>query len=96
MSTNSILQAEVRGEIKANDQKELKRCPFCAEVILTEAKKCKYCQEILDPELKTSAVSRLKWSPATAAALSLLVPGGGQIYRGKFISGCLWAFFVAI
>ena len=90
MGTNSTIQAEVNTG--------LKRCPFCSEVILSEAKKCKYCQEFLDPELKASAlaVPRPKWNPAVAASLSLLIPGGGQLYRGKVISGCLWTLFVAI
>ena len=86
-------------KVHSEVQTGLKKCPFCSEIILSEAKKCKYCQELLDPELRAAAESNLpqpKWSPGLAAALSLLIPGGGQMYRGKIISGCLWAFFTAI
>ena len=42
------------------------------------------------------SVPQLKWNSSIAAGLSLLVPGGGQIYRGKIITGFLWIFFTAI
>lgn len=29
-------------------------------------------------------------NPGTAAILSFLVPGLGQIYNGKILRGCLW------
>ena len=29
-------------------------------------------------------------NPGTAAVLSLLIPGVGQIYNGKFLRGLLW------
>lgn len=29
-------------------------------------------------------------SPGTAAVLSLLIPGVGQIYNGKFLRGIFW------
>ncbi len=77
-------------------QDELKRCPFCSEIILSEAKKCKHCQAFLEPQTGDLNLPKPKWNPALAASLSLLMPGGGQIYRGKIITGCLWAFFVAM
>lgn len=91
MEASSTLEREI-----SND---LKRCSFCKEVILSDAKKCKHCQELLDPKLRAEtalAIPQLKWNPAIAATISLLIPGGGHVYRGKVISGCLWAFFVAI
>jgi hypothetical protein len=88
MGASSTLQPEV--------QNELKRCPYCSEIILSKAKKCKHCHEILDAELRKSILPQPKWSPAVAATLSLVIPGGGQVYRGKLIPGCLWAFFVAV
>lgn len=75
---------------------KLKRCSYCSETILFEAKKCKFCKEFLDPSLKKGNLPNLKWSPALAAFFSFIVPGGGQIYRGKIVTGCLWAFLVAL
>ncbi len=34
-------------------------------------------------------------SPGIAMVLSLFLPGLGQIYRGRLISGLAWMFFVA-
>lgn len=31
---------------------ELKKCPYCAEMVPAEAKKCKFCGEILDATLR--------------------------------------------
>ena len=36
------------------------------------------------------------WSPGVAALLSLLIPGAGQIYKGRVGAGLLWLLFVAI
>ena len=90
------VQAEIQNSLQAEVQSELKRCPFCSEIILSDAKKCKHCQEFLDPEIRELAAPQLKWSPGLAAALSLVAPGGGHIYRGKIIIGLLWAFVVAM
>jgi TM2 domain-containing membrane protein YozV len=35
-----------------------------------------------------------KWSPGVAAVLSLVIPGAGQMYRGKVGIGLLWLLFV--
>ena len=51
---------------------------------------CPSCSHIVTP------VPQLKWNSSIAAGLSLLVPGGGHIYRGKIITGFLWTFFTAI
>jgi hypothetical protein len=34
-------------------------------------------------------------SPAAAALLSLLMPGAGQVYTGRFIAGLLWFLLVS-
>jgi len=93
MSTNPTTSSDIQPQV----QNLLKKCPFCSEAILTDAKKCRYCGEFLDPQLRAAAQSssQSKWNPAIAALLSLIVPGGGQIYRGKIRQGFLWLFAVA-
>ena len=36
------------------------------------------------------------WNPGTARLLSFLLPGVGQIYKGKVISGIMWLIFTLI
>ena len=55
---------------------------------------CPFCSHTVPPVVPP--VPELKWNSSIAAGLSLLVPGGGHIYRGKIITGFLWTFFTAI
>ena len=80
-------------------------CPYCAEPIRPDAKKCKHCGEYLDAALREQAakdkqqlppVRMQTWNPGTAALLSLIFPGAGQIYRGKILEGFLWLGFVVV
>ena len=37
-----------------------------------------------------------KWNKGTAGVLSFLIPGMGQLYKGKPISGILWFVFTIL
>ena len=69
-----------------------KKCPFCREVIPIRALKCRHCGEILDEELARER--NRTWSPGVAAVLSFVIPGLGQIYKGKVLAGLVWFFLI--
>lgn len=75
------------------------KCPFCAEEIQEEARVCRFCQrELATGQLSgvQVAVARKPPTPGTAAALSLLIPGLGQMYAGNVGAGVVWLFFVVV
>jgi TM2 domain-containing membrane protein YozV len=77
------------------------KCPYCAEVIAAAAKKCKHCGEFLDQTLRqeraASPVPQQKtWNPGTAAVLSFVIPGTGQMYKGRILAGLVWLFGVGV
>ena len=87
-------------------ENDTRTCPYCKEPIAQDAKKCKHCGEILDETLKevrslqtqqinTTNTTR-KWSPGIAALLSFIIPGAGQMYKGKVGAGIVWLIFTAI
>ena len=66
-------------------------CPSCKKKISEQAEACPFCGH---PLKEKEAVQ--KWKPGVAAILSLIVPGAGQIYKGKLLPGFLWLVIVLV
>ena len=73
------------------------KCPYCDELVSSNARKCKHCGEFLDAELRQLRQPRQQlWHPGVAAVLSLIVPGAGQMYKGQVGGGICLLIFTAI
>jgi len=66
---------------RSDIEQEIKKCPFCGEMILAVAIKCKHCQSMLN-ELVT---------PSTASFVSTFTdPRDGKVYRTVKIGNQVW------
>ena len=59
-------------EQTAEREEEMKKCPYCAERIQTEAVKCRYCGEFLNKPAK----SKSRWHQSTTAVVISLLSVG--------------------
>jgi hypothetical protein len=71
----------------------LVQCPECHKDVSSAAVSCPSCGH---PILHVSNPPERTWSPGIAAVLSLVIPGAGQMYKGKVGSGLAWLLFVII
>lgn len=99
LSAIGLNEGPVKKPGKIQVREEKKTCPFCAETILADAIKCKHCGEFVDAEVRRRnevrdkarhlATKPPKWNRGVAAVLSFIVPGLGQLYKGKMITGVI-------
>jgi len=77
-------------------------CPECKKEVSTSAQACPHCGyapgssgfpsiQSTQPSVQaTPSTSSRQWSPGIAALLSFVIPGAGQMYKGKIGAGLLW------
>lgn len=72
-------------------------CSKCGKEIADNATRCQYCSNrtlVLHESLRMTTVKTK--SPGVAATLSFFIPGLGQIYNGKILSGFAVLFLTPI
>jgi TM2 domain-containing membrane protein YozV len=70
-------------------------CPECKKEVSTSAQVCPHCgyapaSGFPSVQLTEPTTSPRQWNPGIAALLSLVIPGAGQMYKGKVGAGLLW------
>jgi len=93
-------QKAVEEEQKAAEEARIQalpkliNCPACEKEISRAAMFCPSCGHPIKPTVQAQALPQRSWSPGIAALLSLILPGAGQMYKGRVVAGLLWLFFV--
>ncbi len=66
-------------------------CPECGREVSSAAASCPQCgHPITRQVVVATAEPQAKWSPGIAAVLSLVIPGAGQMYKGRVGIGLVW------
>ena len=77
----------------------MKRCPFCGE-IQQDAAVCWSCQADLVANTPANPAPVIAgppaWNRGIAAAMSAVLPGAGQFYKGQVVYGFLWLVSVLL
>jgi hypothetical protein len=76
-------------------------CRECGQLVSGEAPSCPHCgvpnpTGAASPRYIHPAQTAPTHSAGLAAVLSLIIPGAGQMYRGRVGAGLLWLVFVVI
>ena len=78
-------------------------CPECDHKMSSSAAACPACGypnpkpvQADDPYSQLTQQPVQQWSPGIAAVLSLVIPGAGQMYKGKVGAGLIWLLCVAV
>jgi len=74
---------------------EMVPCRYCREKVERRAVKCPHCLEWLDDDSRPAEPKGKSGdSRALAVVLSLIVPGLGQLVRGRVVAGLFWMFLL--
>ena len=65
---------------QSEEQKTVRKCPYCAAEIQPEARKCKHCGEFLDEDVKEQDVQTIeqtskKWKILAIAGAMIMMTG---------------------
>ena len=72
-------------------------CPECGREVSSAAASCPQCgHPITRQAVVATTEPKAKWSPGIAAVLSLVIPGAGQMYKGKVGIGLVWLVVVFV
>ena len=81
-------------------------CPRCS-TLATETGWCERCQQRITPpreyrfEQRSTSPRPRRWKVrrrflhTTAALMSLILPGAGQVYKGRVVQGIVWFVVIA-
>lgn len=83
------------------------KCRFCGEIVDPTRRQVQAAPQSVVQNVNVATpvyqyappmggYQQRQWSPGAAALLSFLIPGLGQLYKGRAAAGVIWFFVVAI